>query len=686
MANGITEKGIQEYESILEQSKLEAYLRYHLAPTKDKEEEEGESREANSGNAEAEAEDAIESEDGASWSANELDLFFISLERHGRVRCDLIAEDLGGCKSISQIAHLIHLFEQEKDNQEKHKAKMNFIRRMKDTPIAIEVSKEWEQIEETIASKLQHWEEIKHQKLGDGKSAPNVDCDWDMQVMYSILFLRHSSHLDPLQNAANLVVEQASSSLTEESSIFSFTISDVVDILHDSRLANKLDTRAFWSFAKDHCVPNIESDKIAWQIILRSIQLEYLVPINATGEKMKVHDQDRASLDEESDFVSEMTVELIQESPKQRLVWWDSLSNTKDVEALTKRLDDTRELALHQLLRSLKRREWRQVMAMIYVKTHKEEKEGNSGTKHHLAEDDANENSPSKRRKITPAEGAVIAGKDKWGERMVRFDRIGIHEDDLLYFLEPHFNFEEQSLFHTKGIAHQLKHNSSLGGRISLHIFDFFAVCLRIFLHRIFEHITNQISHSLRPDYKQFVAEITKDDIVKAIAVVIRSNKVHSELSKFDVFDPALADESIDTYQRRSNQLLGLKKIMTMENYTDSAKQSDRPKASEEVRPRATEEVRPKTSKKVRIKSKGEIKTRFIKEIKEIIRLEGVGKEDRKRSKMAEQLLWSRLGLSVPDILSYNGTDEDETDEEEGEEESENESSSSSSGSEWSLH
>ncbi|PWN34001.1 uncharacterized protein FA14DRAFT_161583, partial [Meira miltonrushii] len=625
MAYSITENVIHAYEAILEQSKLEAYFRHHLAPSS-KEEEEGiseeeESSETDSSNAEEGGEDQNEPEDGTGWSNDELNLFFISLERRSRLRCDLIAEDLGGRKSISQIAHLIHLFEQQKHDQ---KAERNALRRIEMIPIAIEVSKEWDEIEQAISSRLQNWEETKLQKLGD----QSAECDWDTQVLHSILFLRHTHRLDPSQNAPNLVIEQSSSS-KEGNKIFSFTISDVVGLLRYTRLPNKVNGLAFRSFGKDHCVPIIntrgESDQKAWEIVLRSIQLGFLVPINARRGKKKTHGQLRASLDEQSDLVSDATVESLQGSPEQRLVWWDSLPNTQDLETLTRRLDDTRESALHQLLRSLKQREWKQIMAMMYVKAANEDDEKGTGKKHPLTDDDHDENIPAKRRKIITGERSVTTDLDTWAKRMARFDRIGVNKDALLTFLEPRLNFEDQSLFNAKGVEYILKwvepeQESSSVEKVSIYIFDLLAVCLRNFLNCIMEHITDQISHSLRPELKQAAVEITEEDILKAVALFVRpiddeddneddhidddsSDNSDSDsdddfdpnLVNLDVFDPSLLDgmhdslpsahiqalmnlndkQCTDAYERKCNHISGLNSAPASRQCTDAAEQND---------------------------------------------------------------------------------------------------------------
>lgn len=705
MAYNLTENVIQAYETILEQSKLEAYFRHHLAPNST--EEEGESSETGSSNTEDEGEDPNELADGTSWSNIELNLFFISLERRSRLRCDLIAEDMGGCKSISQIAHLIYLFEQQKHEQ---KAERNGLRRIENTPIAIEVSKEWSEVEQAIASHLQAWEETKLQKFN---ITAESECDWDTQVLHSILFLRHSYHLDPKKNAPNLIIEQSSSS-TEENKIFSFATSDVVEMLHDTRLAKKIDSLAFRTFAKDHCVPIIDSlnsDQKAWEIILRSIQLGFFVPINARRGKKKTHGQFRASLDKQIDVVSGLTLESLQESPEQRLIWWDSLPNNDNFETLTRRLDDTRESALHQLLRSLRKRELKRIMSMIYVKTADKESEKGAGTKHLLTEDDNDESSPSKRRKIITGERSVTADGDAWAKRMLRFDRIGIDKDALISFLEHHFNFEDQSLFNAKFVDHILKrikseHSPQLVEKLSLHIFDLFVVCLRWFLRRIFEHITDKISHSLRPELKNVAVEITKEDILKVVELVCpeiiedkdsddepgentnsESNGNPDEgLSSLDVFDRGLSDwmhddmplayvqgllnpsdkEEKDAYERICNHVSGLKGVPTPQECAKSSKEFDRTETEKET-------------------AEGE-KKKEEKEIAEIIRWDGVDEKDMKQSQLGEEILWSRLNLNIPEALSYEGQKEDETsdrsgsvseDEEEGESESESSSSTS---------
>ncbi|KAF8479892.1 hypothetical protein JB92DRAFT_3133407 [Gautieria morchelliformis] len=96
-------------------------------------------------------------EPGAYWSGAQKDSFFRSLARHSRWKPDLIAEDIGGDKSMADVCSYIELLEQG-SRRESPKS------RSRDAyPTAHEVSEEWVAVEnaaaEALCAKETEWQE-----------------------------------------------------------------------------------------------------------------------------------------------------------------------------------------------------------------------------------------------------------------------------------------------------------------------------------------------------------------------------------------------------------------------------------------------------------------------------------------------------------------------------------------------
>lgn len=319
------------------------------------------------------------------WSDTELDLFFTSLARHSRLRPDLIAADLSDHKTPSQVAHLIHRFEQEKGAAESRETLSKRKRRpqKRTCPAAFEMSSSWIAYEERIATHLRVWQDAQDAEAFDlGLDPARSNTDWDSQVCTILLFLRHTPVLNPDMHEPNVCLLLPSKVKLD---VFAFSAEQAIEVLVGKRKA--ITNRSSLNiFAIDHPVPRLAMrhgdsvyDLLAWRVLYRSIELGLLACIEIkAGARTQT-----AELVSAQGMESTERMSVFHRNPGQMLVWREVLpSNTtqdqsnNDIQAAT-RIGATRSEATQRLVNTMKLRELKGVSGLFFSRMQGKENESN---------------------------------------------------------------------------------------------------------------------------------------------------------------------------------------------------------------------------------------------------------------------------------------------------------------------
>jgi hypothetical protein len=346
----------------------------------------------------------------ASWTAAEMALFFPSLARRSRWFPDLIAQDLGFSKSPSQVDHLLTLLKRQSEQKKKStQAKLEQdayapsisdrrSRRIARLPGAHEVSKEWIDLEETLATRLRKWQDIEDvecdapEEVGQSEQPADIEAQqqrneiddedkektdicivrWDTQVTNALLFLRHSPECSPDTNAANFLYNVPLSAWSGESELelYCFSASLAVELFANKGLTRRKALSAYKSFSRVHPTPNTQLRKqnksktktLAWRVLLRGVELGILAWVHLGGAR--ADSLPEGCLPESANRKIKSTQvkqAVFDRAEKHHLVWLDTIKGDSRSKAAAEVLQAARDSATQRLIKSL---QWDEALAI----------------------------------------------------------------------------------------------------------------------------------------------------------------------------------------------------------------------------------------------------------------------------------------------------------------------------------